>query len=166
MQQASNEKNKTMIKKNVLFICTGNSCRSPMAAGIMKHLLGDNPEYHISSAGTAGIHGMEASDHAKFVMKAMGIDISSHRSMGISLDIIKEAGIVFCMTEQHSLNVLSLCPDAENKTHLLLNYANGVETKPMEVTDPIGASEQIYRDCAHVLYDAIDDVLKKWGHSQ
>jgi protein-tyrosine phosphatase len=134
----------------LLFVCTGNTCRSPMAEGLAKALLAKKLGIEatqlaergvvVASAGTAGGIG-PASDHAVQVMAEKGIDISDHHSLPLSEETIRQADHIFAMTKAHRDRVLALAPSAEDRVRLLLD--------PDEVRDPIGGDKDDYKKCAN-----------------
>jgi protein-tyrosine phosphatase len=133
----------------VLFVCTGNVCRSPVAQGLLRHWLDRDlvPDVLVESAGTYAQDRLPASKLAVEVARAEGIDISRHRSRLLHRDLIEEADLVLAMEAAHVYEVLRLAPGAEAKTHLLGAYnaderSDGVD---MTIFDPIGGTEDDYR---------------------
>ena len=136
--------------KNILFVCTGNTCRSPMAEGIYNHLSSGASSRGLSAEG--GI----ASEKAIVIMEKMGIDISKHESKQLTLDDVKNADFIFTMTIGHKNVILSACPEAEDKVFTLGEYAGGED-----VADPYGGSEAVYEKCARQLYEYIERIIEK-----
>jgi len=142
---------------NILFVCTGNTCRSPMATGLFRKYLAqklgctvDQLEkigYKICSAGTMAAVGWPASPEAVEVCKAKGADISGHRSAVLSARLIRQSDVVYTMCRQHHDYVLELCPDAADKCFLL--------SHTMEIPDPVGGSEKDYYYSAELIEKAI-----------
>ena len=134
----------------VLFVCSGNICRSPMAEGILKAgLSADIVEWvMVESAGTMGISGQPASDYAVKVSAENGIDISGHRSRGLDAGIANESDLILVMETAHKEWVRCIAPAAAERTHLLGVFGTG-GSEPVEVgvDDPIGAPIEIYRRC-------------------
>lgn len=155
-----------MATLNILFVCTGNTCRTPMAAGIFRHMVAarlecdpDNLSGHsivINSAGTMG-GGASAAESAVEVCRRRGIDISDHRSRPLTLELINPADHIFVMSRHHLDTVLAMAPDASFKTEL-------IDPEGSEITDPIGGTIDDYEDVARKITQSletrIDEVLR------
>jgi RpiB/LacA/LacB family sugar-phosphate isomerase len=142
--------------KNILFVCTGNICRSPMAEGLMKHLLKDHPEFSITSAGLAAPENQPPSSHAITAMKEIGINIENIRSRQITPEIVAQAHKIYAMTYGHYDMLLLLFPEAAEKIHLLKHLqAQSHPDISIEVNDPIGQSLETYRQCRDEIHQAL-----------
>jgi len=135
-------------KKRVLFICTGNTCRSPMAATIFKSL--SKGKYDVDSAGVSPHPGDPASTNAVKAMEVMGLDLSQHRSKQVTKEIIESADLVLVMSQRHLDIVKSLCPTA-----------NVELISPQGIADPYGGSEKRYQDSAEELKKSIEPRIGK-----
>lgn len=143
---------------NILFVCTGNTCRSPMAAAIFRKMAAerlDCPESELSnrgviiqSSGTYGGGGGRASEAAIEVCRRRGIDIGDHRSRGLSLELVNPADHIFTMSRQHLATVRSLAPGAELKTALL--------DPDGDIEDPIGGTTEDYEHAARTITAALE----------
>ena len=142
---------------NFLFVCTGNTCRSPMAAALCRKLLaerlGCDPEeledrgYGVLSAGAFASGGARASDGAIAAMRKRGLDIGSHRSQPLTVELIHAADHVFVMCASHREAVLGLVGSAEGRTRLL--GADG------PIDDPVGGPDSVYEQCAEDIEKAL-----------
>ena len=145
----------------ILFVCSGNSCRSPMAEGMLRAKLPDEllAKVDIKSAGTMGLYGNSATPSAIFAAREKGADISVHSSQGVNRDIISESNIIFCMAQEHVDFIAEYFPEAEQKVYLLKAFdtANPAMLSNQDIDDPIGGSIDIYRNCA----DEIDIELER-----
>lgn len=149
-----------MIK--ILFICTGNTCRSSMAEALLKKILKDHgiEDIEVDSAGIAVFSSSGASKHAIEVMKERKIDLSTHRSKQVTKDLIQQANLIFTMTTQHRDRILHLCPSAADKTFTLKEYANVEdEHASLNISDPFGMPKEYYEKCAREIYNALEKMI-------
>lgn len=130
----------------VLFVCTGNTCRSPMAAGALRAALGaDAARIEVSSAGTAAWEGQPATDLAVEVAGRDGVDLSGHRSRRATPERLRAADLVLVMERGHLSSAQALGADP-NRTHVFSEWpAPGEPSLP--VSDPFGASIEAYEEC-------------------
>ncbi len=142
---------------NILFICTGNICRSPMAEAIFRHRLGSRTGWTIGSAGVAAMPGQPASPEAKAVLKEWGIDLSRHRSRPLTQALVDAADWLVVMTAGHAQVVKAVFPAARERVRLLTDFSAG--RMPEDVPDPIGQSVDVYRFTRDRIDRAIADVL-------
>ncbi len=129
----------------VLFICTANQCRSPMAEYLFAdHFCGDGRRC-CSSAGVLAAPGVPASRNAIKVMKELGIDLRPHRSSMLTRERLDAAGVVAVMTGMHRMLLLERFPDAADRVFLLGTFAEGSNGREIEIEDPVGLSLEVYR---------------------
>lgn len=138
--------------QTVLMVCTGNTCRSPMAAGLARLRLGADSGWAVASAGLMAGRGLPATAEAVAVMKELGVDISAHASAPFTSRMAAEADVVLVMTGAHLDMLLNVCPAAGGKAFLIDSF--GLEM-PRDVEDPIGGTVEMYRDCRNQLDRAI-----------
>src|SRR5437899_4802361 len=108
--------------KTILFVCTGNVCRSPMAEGIFRQAIQDRGDYRVMSAGLGAMEGQPPSAYAVQALKELGIDISGLRSRMLTAEMVQQADFIFGMTHSHIDTVMLLYPQAGEKTFLLREF--------------------------------------------
>ena len=146
-----------------LFVCTGNTCRSPMAEGIFRKYLAeklqcnvddlDKMGYKINSAGIIGSVGYPASTEAVVACAAQGVDIKAHRNKGLSKELIEESDIIFVMEQIHRDRVIALAPAAANRCLLLAGKTG--------IADPIGQPQESYNNCAKLIERAVQERISE-----
>ena len=134
----------------ILFVCTGNTCRSPMAAAILKNMAKPEDNLNIISGGLAAPVGEKASGNAVAVMDEMGIDIRNHTAKNINADVISQADLILTMSKAHKAAIESA---AKGKVYTLSEFAG----EEGGVPDPYGGSIEEYRQCR----DMIESLVKK-----
>jgi protein-tyrosine-phosphatase len=149
---------------NIVLVCTGNICRSPMAEGILRDSLSPKALSFatVSSAGTGAIAGLPASEHSVTACDEAGIDIASHRSRPLSRYLIEESDLLLTMEEHHSSGARSLAPDLADRVHVLEGYGSEDETgRVTGVPDPIGGSLDEYRSSFRRIQQQINNALPR-----
>ena len=146
----------------VVLVCTGNTCRSPMAEVLLRQRIADKLALKVDqledrgivvmSAGISAAPGSRAAAEAIAIMKERGLDLSAHESQPLSDRLVRFADVIITMTRSHRDAILTHWPEAEPRTHLL-SRGQG------DVADPIGGPVDLYRRCA----EQIDEYLEAWA---
>lgn len=149
--------------RTILFVCSGNTCRSPLAEGLAKAMakqrLGIAEDHLLArgirfvSAGTATLAGMPASEHAILAAREVGVDLLEHRSRPLTRELGRQAALVLCLTHGHRQRVLDLDPSLHEKTWLL-------DPGGEDVHDPFGADVATYRATRDEIQGLLD---ARWG---
>ena len=150
---------------SVLFVCTGNICRSPLAEFLFKDFVareGTAGSFRIGSAGTYALNGNTATREAQSAARQWGLDISSHRAREVSHRLMDESDYVLGMTRQHCLELLREFPGHENKIYLALLFPREFELERLEgidVPDPIGLPVDYYAQVLDMLSPALPRIM-------
>ncbi len=138
---------------HILAVCTGNICRSPMAEGILRSMLGETDVAHISSAGTHAFQGNPASEFALIAACEQGIDISGHRARALDEKLIRAHTMILCMEPLHIEWILSLDSSAGDSVYSLPAFSGNSKLK--KIPDPYGSSLREYRECFASIHECI-----------
>ena len=146
--------------KTILFLCTGNVCRSPMAEGLFRHAVKGRGEFRILSAGLGAMDGQSPTNHSVQAMREIGIDISHQRSRALTAELVRSADLILGMTHSHTDTVALLYPSAAEKTFLLREFDETLEPYEKDISDPIGSPYHIYVECRDQIEQGIVTLLK------
>jgi protein-tyrosine phosphatase len=146
-----------------LFVCTGNTCRSPMAEGIFKKYLAEKLQckvdqleqagYKICSGGIMDTSGFPASAGALAACAAKGIDLSAHRNKGLSKELIEESDFIFAMEQIHNDNIIALSNESADKCFLLAGDKG--------IADPIGHPQEFFNRCADIIEASVKERISE-----
>jgi protein-tyrosine-phosphatase len=153
--------------RSVLFICTANQCRSPMAEALLKSLAaqrGEADRWQIRSAGTWADLGRPATQPAQAVLQRRNLDLSDHRSRPLDADLLAEATIVLVMTRHHQESIQIEFPEVSGKIYMLSQLIG----RKFDIEDPYGGSLDDYEMCAMDLqniltngYDRLVELIER-----
>ena len=146
--------------KNIIFICTGNICRSPMAEGLLRYkgLNTERDDLIVSSMGISGLDNVPATQFAQKICKEHGFDISSHRSRPLMGDELRTADLVLCMEPVHREFLKTFFPWNKDKTFLLGAWPEK-ETRKSPIQDPMGSPLDIFRRIYGIIEAHIDRIF-------
>lgn len=145
---------------NLLFVCTGNTCRSPMAAAIAEDTIRRRGWQHVTvkSAGASAGMGSPASAAAVQVAAERGVDLSGHRSRPLTAELVAWADAIIVMSDWHAQRVREL--GGEGKVSLATDFLSDADPSA-EIPDPIGMDATVYRATYAVLTDVVNGVLDR-----
>ncbi|RCW48269.1 low molecular weight protein arginine phosphatase [Halanaerobium sp. MA284_MarDTE_T2] len=149
------------IIKNILFVCTGNTCRSPIAEYIFREFIKDRgleDKWNIQSAGVSAVNGSKINEKAKTVMDEISIDTSDHRSKNIKDIDLDRQNLILTMTRKHSRVLILNYPTCADNTFTLKEYT-GSETEK-DISDPFGRSVDFYRETRKEIEVELKKLLK------
>lgn len=149
---------------NILFVCTGNTCRSPMAQGLLEDMARKKDlDIVVKSAGVFALDGQSVSREAVQVLREEGINISHHRANMIHRDLVEESDLILTMSKSHKEALLSKYDFIEGKVFTLKEYAYGLEE---DILDPFGRGIDVYRHTKEEIKDALKEIIYKGGFNR
>jgi L-threonylcarbamoyladenylate synthase len=164
----SEESIRHALARKIVFVCTGNTCRSPMAEGMFKHRLAQCLQckvdelpargFVVSSAGVSALPNDPAAQDSIDVLSEFGIDLSGHRSRLASADLVARADDVIAMTRSHLLTIVNRYPVISGSLRLLCGPDGDLD-------DPIGGGSEVYRKCAATIHQHVERLIIEMGLS-
>ncbi len=153
--------------KNILFVCTGNSCRSVMAEGLFRKMTENRPgEFTVGSAGISAMDGFSPTEETVEAMQREGVDVSGCLSRRLTEAMARQADKIYVMEEMHRRAILRLAPAAAPKVFLLGQFAppaRGHSLDRRDIPDPIRMSEDFYRNVLGVIRDCVKNLVEQLG---
>ena len=148
--------------KKVLFVCTGNICRSPMAEGAFNSLIKKAGQDNLYKGWSAGVFASNENPATPESVQAIGelsVDISKHKAQRLSHKILEESALVIAMTNGHKEEILMRSPESQGKVFTLYEYVDGDQKR--NVDDPYGMNLKTYRECAEEIWEATEKLVQK-----
>ena len=147
-------------KYYVLFVCSGNTCRSPLAEALMKSGLEERGMGGIcvSSAGVSAAPGLRAAENTRLVARELGASLAGFKSSPVTARRVAVADLILAMESKHMHGILDRWPGAGDKTHVITDFSGGGRRG---IPDPVGGSPDTYRKCGAALSDEIKRIIPR-----
>ena len=147
-------------EKVILFICTGNSCRSVMAKAYLEKILKEQKrsDVLVLSAGIMLLGGGLATEPTREVLRREGLDVSAHRSQKVTQEMLKKSDLILVMEKMHEERILSLEPGVKNRLFLLKEFAK-ISADDLNIADPIGKPIEFYEKTLEIIKEAVERIV-------
>lgn len=149
----------------IMFVCTGNICRSAMADVMLKSKIKNTDlenKLEVFSAGTHADTGSHATFTAIEAMEELGIDLKPHRATNIMDSNIEDMDFILCATSKHKQLVLAIFPKLQDNVYTIKEFAEYDIESGLDISDPWGYDLSVYRSCASLLENCIDNIILKF----
>lgn len=157
--------------KTILFVCTGNTCRSPMAEAMFNDMLDEHPRlrdlgYKAASAGTYAVDAAPMNEMAEKALEHMGVEMNHrHKARAFSAEIGDEASLILGVQEMIVEEILALAPEVEEYTHTLGGYAHHIDglvgSEQYDIDDPYREPLEVYIECAEEIKENLELIMKR-----
>ncbi|MFR8103603.1 MAG: low molecular weight protein arginine phosphatase [Clostridia bacterium] len=149
--------------KKIMFICTGNICRSAMAHKMLEKIAEEeNLDIKVYSAGIYAENGDTSTYNAIETMEEYGVDLKAHRATNVKDSEIEEMDLILCMTLSHKVSLIAMYPELKDKIYTLKEYVHFDENnKDKDISDPWGFDLETYRRCGSEIEKAVRMLVTK-----
>lgn len=147
----------------ILFVCTGNTCRSLIAEGFAKKFINKHGlnNIEISSCGTYASPNYSVPEIVLKFLSNEDIDVSNHVSTPVTKELVERSDLVFVMEKLHLSDIVSLYPSVKDKIYLFKGYTGVDSGSSGEIRDPIGRSDEVYKSCTEEIKRCVEDIFGK-----